>query len=441
MPAAMRSAGLRDSERVDRSSILNRFVKSAACVLASSAVFSAPCSAQSNPLPTPLPSAPTAALASLRSAVESAWLRATSSREADADRRQGEADKAASIRPWAAPPALELSHRDDRWQSNAGRRETEVGVAWPLWLPGQRAAQGAVADAAASRAEAAARVARLKIAGQVREAAWQLIAEQAEASELEEQATLLARLHQDVERRVQAGDLARTDALAARAEWLAARARLAAVAQRLELARIRWQDLTGLPAVLDQVTTAEPQDSPQSAPTHPELDLALHDVEHARQLLQLVRRSQRDAPELKVGLRQDVSGGVEGTHNSLTVGIRVPFGTRDRNQPLEVSASTRLDIASSSEQRLRQRIQADIAAARAEVQATAQQLAMELERSSLLRERATLIDRSFRAGETALADFLRALDAAARAASAVVRQEVALELARSRVQQASGILP
>ena len=61
--------------------------------------------------------------------------------------------------------------------------------------------------------------------------------------------------------------------------------------------------------------------------------------------------------------------------------------------------------------------------------------------SAWLRERATLIDKSFRAGETPLPELLRALNTAAQAESAVARQTAALGLARARLQQSLGILP
>ena len=82
-----------------------------------------------------------------------------------------------------------------------------------------------------------------------------------------------------------------------------------------------------------------------------------------------------------------------------------------------------------------------IAAARASLQSAQTQHDAETARARLLRERAALIDTSFRAGETPLPDLLRALAAAAQADSAVARQTAALGLARARLHQALGLLP
>lgn len=381
---------------------------------------------------------PTAGTVNLRAALDAAWQRAVAARENEGQRRLAEADRAVASSLWAAPPSLTMSHRDDRLQGNAGRRETEIGFAVPLWLPGQRAARAVTAEAAAAQALAAEQVARLHLAGDLREAAWQVAALQAELAQAEAQAHALKQLADDVDRRARAGDLARADALAAQAEQLAASALKTDVQQRLQVARSRWTLLTGLTAAPDlkaDLATEAP------AAAHPELQFASQSTELARQRVELMRRSRRDAPELTIGVRQDTPGRAESSQGSLVVGLRLPFGTDDRNRPLEAAALTELDVAQTQEQRLRERLDSDIAAARDAQRSAQAQLDAETARARLLRERATLIDKSFRAGETPLPDLLRALAAASQAGSAAARQTAALGLAHARLQQALGLLP
>jgi outer membrane protein TolC len=386
-------------------------------------------------------SGPATGIATLRHALDAAWQRSVSAREADGHRRRAEADRAAAGNFWAAPPSLELSHRDDRLQSNAGKRETEIGVAVPLWLPGQRGARAGTAEAEVAQAQAAAQVARLRLAGELREAAWQLAALQAEAAQADSQAQALKQLADDVERRVHAGDLARADALAARAEQLAASALQTDVRQRLQAARARWTLLTGLTAAPDLTPEVVTDRAAAAAEAHPELQLASESTALARQRVGLVRHSRRDAPELTVGVRQDLGGRGESAQGSMVVGLRLPFGTDDRNRPLEAAARAELDVAETQEQRLRERLDSDAAAARAALQSAEARLAAESARAGLLRERTTLIDKSFRAGETPLPDLLRAHAAAAQADSAVARETTVLGLARARLQQTLGRLP
>ncbi len=387
------------------------------------------------------PSAPDGQSVTLRSALDAAWQRAVAARESDGQRRRAEADRAVAASLWAAPPTLELSHRNDRLHGSAGRRETEVAVAVPLWLPGQRTARAGAAEAAAAQAQAAEQVARLRLAGELRESAWQVAALLAEATEVDTQAHALKQLAEDVERRVRAGDLARADALAAQAEHLAASALQADVHQRLQAARARWSLLTGLTAAPDLTATAAVDSTPHAATAHPEMQFAIQSTDLAQKRVELMHRSRRDAPELAVGLRQDVPGRSEASQGSLVVGLRLPFGTDDRNRPLEAAALAELDVARTHEQRLRERLDSDIAAAREAQRSAEAQLEAETTRARLLRERATLIDKSFRAGDTPLPDLLRAMAAAAQADSAAARQTAALGLARARLQQALGRLP
>jgi outer membrane protein TolC len=251
----------------------------------------------------------------------------------------------------------------------------------------------------------------------------------------------LRQLADDVERRVRAGDLARADALAAQAEHLAASALQSDVRQRLQAARGRWTLLTGLTEAPDLTTADTVQVTPGSTMQHPELQLASQSTELARKRVDLMRVSRREAPEVTLGLKQEVPGRAEPSQGSLVVGLRLPFGTEDRNRPLETAALVELDVAETQEQRLRERLDSDIAAARDAQHAAAAQLDAETARARLLRERATLIERSFRAGETPLPDLLRALAAAAQADSAVARQTAALGLARARLEQTLGLLP
>lgn len=397
--------------------------------------------AASPQIPRPAVPEPTAGGVGLRAAFDAAWQRTVAARESDGQRRRAEADRAAVGRFWAAPPSLALSHRNDRLQDNAGKRETEIGVAVPLWLPGQRAARAGTADAAAAQALAAEQVARLRLAGELREAAWQIAISQAELAQADTEARSLKQLADDVERRVRAGDLARADALAAQAELLAAAALQSDLRQRRQAARARWTLLSGLTAAPDLQDAAANDGAPAAAASHPELQLARESTALARQRVELMRRSRRDAPELSLGLRHDVGGRAEAAQGSLVVGMRLPFGTDDRNRPLEAAALSELDVAQTHEQRLREQLDSDIAAARDALVAAEAQLESETARTRLLRERAALIDKSFRAGETPLPDLLRALAAAAQADGAAVRQTTALGLVRARLQQTLGLLP
>ena len=377
-------------------------------------------------------SAPTVAMA-----VEAAWQRSVQSRLAGGQLDLAKANQAAASSVWAAPPSLEVSRRTDHGNESVGLRESEVGIFWPLLMPGQRSARGTAALSELDVAENARLLAKLRIAGEVREAAWELLARQAEQKVADAQASSLQALADDVERRVKSGDLARADALAARAEYLAAAAVSTDARQRLQNVLSHWRLLTGVEPLIDANESAPDIEPAQ----HPELALAIAASEGARNKLELVRASRMDPPELSVRFRQDIPGIGLPAQNSVAVGVRIPFGTSDRNLPREAVARGELEVARATEERLRERLEVEANVARAAVLSAERQQRAEESRAELLRERARLFDKSFRAGDTSLPDLLRATTAAAQAEAGLARQQAAVGLARARLQQSLGRLP
>lgn len=402
------------------------------CVLLSTAI--------AQPSPHAPPSVAGAGTVTLVQASESAWQRAVQAREVGGQVLRAQAERVAASSFWAGSPALELSHQNDRWQTNQGRREFEVGLAWPLWLPGQRAARNAAVDAELDLGQAAIQAGRLYVAGLVREASWRIAAQRAEVGLAEVQTQYLKGIAEDVVRRVRAGDLAPADSLAARAELLSANAAESAARERLQAFQSQWTVLTGLEAVPVAAESVPAITGPDLS-AHPDVRLADLTVERARRRLDVVHVSRRDPPELTFRLRQDLPGRAETAQNSVGIGVRIPFGTDGRNQPLQAAALSELDIAQTSAQRLRERLSAEAAVASAAVRAAQEQVDVERMRAGLLRERAGLIDRSFKAGETPLPELLRALSAASQAESTLARQQTSAGLARARLLQTLGILP
>ncbi len=386
----------------------------------------------------------------LAAAVDAAWQRTQAGAAAQAQRLKADADRRAAASLLAAPASLSLSERSDRWQDDTGVREREIALALPVWLPGQRGARQEAAEAALAAADQAVTVARLQLAGELRELAWNLAALRAEADSVRAQQRYLSALGADVDRRVQAGDLARSDALATEGERLNADAELIAVEQRLRAEQARWTSLTGLGSeVLADEPVDEARRAAQAATAADALDDAHHPLlsqlsaseEAARRALEVARRDVAEPPELSVGYRteRDARGGAN--RGSVTVGLRVPFGGDIRNAPQRASAQGALDQARAELVRARSEISANWRIARDALSSAERQTAMQRQRAGLLRQRVELLDKSFRAGETALPDLLLAVQAAAQAEAALARQQAAQGSARARLYQASGVLP
>ena len=384
---------------------------------------------------------PPAKAVTLPVAVEAAWQRALQASEASGQVARARAEQTASTAWWAAPPSLELSHGSGRLQGNGNERETEVGISVPVWLPGQRQARGQAAQAELEAAEVGAAAARLRVAGQVREAAWAIAALKAEVESLTSRHRSLQSLAADVDRRVSAGELARTDALAARAEVLSVQSIRAEASARLQAAEAHWFALTGLGQVADPREPAAPPGSTADVDAHPDLNSAMHKVELARKRLELVSRSKRSPPEVMAWYRNETTGSPAPSSNVVGIGVRLPLGTDDRNLPLMAAASSEYDVAQAAKRSVRERLVAELAAARAGLAAAQQQLEIERSRSVMLFERTRLVAAAFRAGETSLPETLRTYAASTQAEASLARQEAAMGLARAKLQQALGFMP
>lgn len=407
--------------------------------LAGGAIAASPlaCAAQAEPAAPDTASAATRP--SLAAAVEAAWQRAAEATQTQGQLRQARADQAVANSWLAAPPALQLSQREGRGNAADGARETEIGLALPLWRPGARATAGQAAQAELDWSAAAEQAARLHVAGQVREALGQLTALEAEQRQAALQSRLLGRLAEDVDRRVKAGDLAPVDAMAAQAEWLSSQAQEAQALQRLRDQQVQWRLLTGL-AVAAQAPPAAAV-AVELGDAHPELQLATRALERAQRKLAWVQAQRGDGPELGINLRQERPGAGNPAQNSVGVALRLPLGTDTHAQPRIAAALAEVEMASLQRQRTQDRLVAELELARSKLQGAETQARLEARRAALLRERASHLDKAFQAGEAPLPELLRALGAAAQAEAVSARQQAQLQLAQARLLQAQGILP
>ncbi|RAS06817.1 TolC family protein [Cupriavidus alkaliphilus] len=381
--------------------------------------------------------------ADLRALFDAAWERSVAFQATEGRRLEAAASRIQADALIAGPPTLGLLHRDDRWTERRGLRESEVQLGVPVWLPGQRAARGDLADAHAAEAEAGAALARLNLAAEVRERVWQLAAVEGEREVMRRRAGIAASLRDDVRRRVNAGDLARTDLLLAQQDDLAAQGLLAESEARVVEAKARLLQATGVSALpLRYDETAAPAADPAAhAASHPRREAAQQAVLRGERQLGYLRKSRRDPPEVGVMYRNDRAGG--GMPGDQTVGlfVRIPFATDARNLPRETAAQTELMTARAELERTERNVRAEIDAAQAALRLAEQQLGLTQERSAALSERAALLRKTFNAGEIGLPEVLRAQNQALEAEADLARQRARRGIAIATLNQALGVLP
>jgi outer membrane protein, heavy metal efflux system len=256
---------------------------------------------------------------------------------------------------------------------------------------------------------------------------------------LQGQLALVTRVANDVQRRVGAGDLARTDALSVQAELADIQQGTQEAAQRLLESRAAWRLLTGLDDIPTLTGTTQPMGNGNALP-HPEVQLAELTVEHQRNRLAVVSGEARDPTELKVQVSNEGGGG-RPSQNTIGVSVRIPLGAQSRNSLPEAAASSALELSRTALMRTRMQVEASQRLSQQSLTAAEAQLATSQRRVDLLRERGTLVRRAFDAGEFALPELLRALASLSQAEAAHARHATALGLAQARFQLSHGVSP
>ncbi|MDR2032177.1 MAG: TolC family protein [Azoarcus sp.] len=383
----------------------------------------------------------------LKQLYDAAWARQpeAQSHRLRAEAAQAERDSAAG---WmAAPPALELSALGGRGGDGDGRREYGIGIALPLWLPGERDASGALAEAGLRVNDGRLRAAQLRTAAEVRTAYWDWRRARVEMALGRERLASARELAADVARRVEAGDLARADRHQADGAQASAEAAMAAAESALAEAARQIMALTGaLPAEDDEALPAFETDPARSAgedamAAHPLVQEARARAELARRAANLADLQRRANPELTLASTRERDASEQDWQQTVTLGLRLPFGSDARSRARRAAARAESLEADAQLQRVREQVPSAIEAARTRVNAAQAQVAATGRRARLARESRDFFDQSFRLGETDLPTRLRIGLEATDAGREFARACVELGAALSALRQAMGLLP
>ncbi|NCU65330.1 TolC family protein [Acidovorax sp. 210-6] len=386
---------------------------------------------------------------SLRALFDHAWQRQPEAQAQPLRQQAAEATRLAAQRWTAEPPALQLQTRTDRPGSQQGQREVEVGLAAPLWLPGERARSAALGDAQWQQVQSQQRAAQWQLAAQVRQAWWDWQRARSALALAQDRLHSARQLAADVQRRWQAGDLARTDGLQAQAVVAQAEAAQAEAQGALQAARAAlsaWGALPGTApgAPAPQDWRAEPlaDAAAQAVPdTHPALAQAQAQAQVARHTAELAAVQRRANPELSVAATRGRDQAGERYRQSVTLGLRIPLGDNALAQAKEAAAQADALEQETRLQRERERLAQDLHAAQARVAAAQAQSDAAARHAALVQETLGHVDKAFRLGEADWPTRLRAEQDAAQAQRQLARARIDAAAAVSALRQALGLLP
>jgi len=381
----------------------------------------------------------------LKELFEAAWARQPEALALQSRREAAQAQRRAAEAWTPEPPAFEASHRTDRLTRNDGARELEVGLAVPLWLPGERRSSGALAEAETAAVESRAQAARVRLAAAVRESWWNWQRAGVDVEIARGQLDNARKLAADVSRRARSGELARADQHQADGAVANAEANMAQAEAGLAAAQQHLRALTGTSPATSEAAASAAEPDPGATAAGLEAHAALQELKDraavAERTAALASAQSRANPELMLAATRDRGAFGEAAQQTITLGIRIPFGGGPRHDARAANARAEATEVQAELALERERVIAEREAAKVRVDASRAQLAAAERRAQLARESRGFFDKSFRLGETDLPTRLRIEAEAAEAERQAARTRIELAAAISAWRQALGLLP
>lgn len=353
---------------------------------------------------------------------------------------QGEAIRNQASGLFANDPTLIVRHETDAANDAVGYRQWETGVALPLWLPGQRDRRLRVAEATERESAATRRLHAWQVAGQIRELVWSLKLADAELDLAQRALRSAADLETDIARRVDAGELPRSDLIMARKETLAREIDVAAAQSTRDTRMLHYRHVTGLdmPPHDIQETLAESIVLPED---HPALRAARETAARASADRDRTRTERRANPVLTLGGKSDRPEYGQDHSTALFVEVSVPFGTRGQAAVMQAAAERGLVEAVSALTRIEQELEHDLHTVREEHALAIRSATLAGRQQTLSAQGLQLTQRAFELGESDLFMLLQARAQALASERDLNLRRLEQGRATARVNQALGVIP
>jgi outer membrane protein, heavy metal efflux system len=354
-----------------------------------------------------------------------------------------EAKRKASSALTAQPLSLEGSYRSDRNYNNQGLREIELGLSAPIWNWNERERTQLFRDAELELAKRQLQNQKLELAGRVRQTIWDTLAANLDVEIAYVRSKTAKELMVDVEKRVNAGDLAQTDFYQASALYEQSRAELSRAQAVLGDFSVEYASTIGLPiSSLSRIKT-ESTDIPDGLKPndHPALELARVQLLAQQRQSDLIGTQARGNPEVGLAIVSDRGTFASGSEKSLIVSTRIPLGNASEYQSRMLQAESEKVSAEVNLNKAQRMVVARGRAAEASLEMFSQLKAAAQEQALLAAKTFALYKKSFDLGETDLPTLLLAEQKAFEADRLARKSSIEYASKVSAYKQALGLLP
>ncbi len=340
----------------------------------------------------------------------------------------------------AGAPNISVSYLDDSSANNTGLREMIAQIQVPLWNWGQREAGLAVAKQAHHATKKLSSAIRLDVTGLVRNALWNMNLEQLRYQQARSIQEISAKLLAKIKRRVDLGDLPRSDFLLAKSDYLQKRSLLTQAEAKMMHTRKTYISLTQ--------STEVPADFKETQSTlitipknHPKL-LAINALVQRKQAeLNWVKSAGSGQPSITIGGKSQRDTKNSNDIESINLQITIPFGGAAKLAPRIATANLALTQALIQQARLQRLLETQFHEAKHLLEITLTELKIANELKQIAKAHLKMIRLSFSAGEINLIDLLKIQARSNNATRLAKEREILRQKYIALYNQAVGVQP
>jgi outer membrane protein TolC len=355
-------------------------------------------------------------------------------------------DQAAALaqrgKSWTAGASqASYSFQEAATGANGGKLHyVNAGVQVPLWNIGQRDAEQAVGEQADTSAKTQTIATKLRVAGLVRGALWDMDLQKIRYEQAQEDIKVYEQLHEKIGRRVELGDLPRSDVLLAQTELLQKRSTLIQAEAELMHARKRYASITQITKVPKDYHE-KLVDLKEIEQNHPALVAINSQINRKQAELDAMKAVGSGQTNVLAGVNGDMGDTASNHTASFSIGVNIPFGGSDHLAPQVAAINVELNKLISEREQLFRDLQQAHHEAEHNLEVNRAELGNANELKTATENLLNMSKTAFSVGEIDLMDLLKIGAKAQQAVLNAKERAVMLERDIALYNQAVGVMP
>jgi outer membrane protein TolC len=315
-----------------------------------------------------------------------------------------------------------------------------AGVQVPLWNIGQRDAELTVGEQADTSAKSQTIATKLRVAGLVRGALWDMDLQKIRYEQAQAEIKVYEQLHEKIGRRVELGDLPRSDVLLAQTELLQKRSTLIQAEAELMHARKRYSSITQI-AKVPKDYHEKLVDLKEIEQNHPSLVAINSQINRKQAELDAIKAIGSGQTNVLAGFNGDAGNDASNHTASFSIGVNVPFGGSDHLAPHVAAINVELNKLISEREQLFRNLKQAHHEAEHNLEVNRAELANANELKTATENLLNMSNTAFSVGEIDLMDLLKIQSKAQQAILNAKERAVMLERDIALYNQAVGVMP